>query len=250
MRQSFAVGFLVSAFAGALEVFASAPEWQGRLDAPEWPDVKPEYYDHSKDPACRVVGAYFKGKFVSALDDVSGQGKSGRKFMLRRRFDLKSVPAEAWLQGIADSSATFRINGREAMKAWYSYLTSRNRTFVKNVGKMLKAGRNELEIEYTVDATCDNAKRTFPGGAILELFVRYSDGSFERIDSDGLFESSSDGRCNGIMGVPITFLDKYNPEQFEIIGLDRYVEDNPRYGHRFTINGRETYARVLIKHKM
>ena len=30
---------------------------------------------------------------------------------------------------------------------------------------------------------------------------------------------SSSGRCNGIMGVPITFLDKYNPEQFEIIGI-------------------------------
>lgn len=26
-------------------------------------------------------------------------------------------------------------------------------------------------------------------------------------------------RCSGIMGVPITFLDKYNPEQFEIIGM-------------------------------
>ena len=27
------------------------------------------------------------------------------------------------------------------------------------------------------------------------------------------------GKCNGVMGVPITFLDKYNPEQFEILGL-------------------------------
>ena len=26
------------------------------------------------------------------------------------------------------------------------------------------------------------------------------------------------------MGVPITFLDKYNPEQVEIIGLDKYVK--------------------------
>lgn len=51
---------------------------------------------------------------------------------------------------------------------------------------------------------------------------------------------------DGVMGVPITFMDKYNPEQFEIIGLDRYVADNPHYGHRFTINGRETYARILI----
>ncbi|MCR4610979.1 MAG: adenine-specific methyltransferase EcoRI family protein, partial [Lachnospiraceae bacterium] len=58
-------------------------------------------------------------------------------------------------------------------------------------------------------------------------------------------ELSSDARCNGIMGVPITFLDKYNPDQFIIVGLDRYVADNPRYGHRFTICGRETYARIL-----
>ena len=35
--------------------------------------------------------------------------------------------------------------------------------------------------------------------------------------------------------------------QFEIVGLDRYVEDNPKYGHRFTINNKETYARILIK---
>jgi hypothetical protein len=52
------------------------------------------------------------------------------------------------------------------------------------------------------------------------------------------------------MGVPITFIDKYNPEQFEIIGLDRYIPDNPRYGRRFTIGGREKYARVLIKRKL
>lgn len=54
---------------------------------------------------------------------------------------------------------------------------------------------------------------------------------------------------DGVMGVPITFLDKYNPKQFEIIGIDRYVIDNPRYGHRFTINGKETYCRILIKRK-
>ncbi|MDR2593484.1 MAG: adenine-specific methyltransferase EcoRI family protein [Fibromonadaceae bacterium] len=54
---------------------------------------------------------------------------------------------------------------------------------------------------------------------------------------------------DGVMGVPITFLDKYNPQQFEIIGIDRYVEDNPNYGHRFKLNNKETYARLLIKKK-
>lgn len=53
----------------------------------------------------------------------------------------------------------------------------------------------------------------------------------------------------GVMGVPITFIERYNPKQFEIIGIDRYVEDNPNYGKRFTIGGQEKYARILIRNK-
>ena len=34
-------------------------------------------------------------------------------------------------------------------------------------------------------------------------------------------------KCNGIIGVPITFLDKFNPNQFEIIGSDGYTEFKP-----------------------
>lgn len=43
----------------------------------------------------------------------------------------------------------------------------------------------------------------------------------------------------GEMGVPITFLDKFNENQFEIIGIGRFV-----------INGKIKYFRILIKHKM
>ena len=52
---------------------------------------------------------------------------------------------------------------------------------------------------------------------------------------------------SGIMGVPVNFIEKWNPKQFIMLGIDRYVPDNPNYGHRFTINGKETYARLLIK---
>ena len=66
--------------------------------------------------------------------------------------------------------------------------------------------------------------------------------------SDCTRELLFEGRkCNGIMGAPITFLDKYNPEQFELIGIDRYIENNPKPGHRFTISGKETYARILLR---
>lgn len=55
---------------------------------------------------------------------------------------------------------------------------------------------------------------------------------------------------DGVMGVPITFLDKYCPDQFEIIGLDRYtVPKQFLVGGRVAINGKPTYARILIRNK-
>ena len=52
---------------------------------------------------------------------------------------------------------------------------------------------------------------------------------------------------DGIMGVPITFLDNYNPDQFEIVGLDRYIGKN---GDKdFTIKGKLLFRRILIKNK-
>ena len=53
----------------------------------------------------------------------------------------------------------------------------------------------------------------------------------------------------GKMGVPVSFLEKYNPNQFELLGIDRYMEDNPNYGKRFKINGKETFPRIIIKRK-
>ena len=54
----------------------------------------------------------------------------------------------------------------------------------------------------------------------------------------------------GLMGVPITFIDKYNPEQFEILGIDRVlVEEATGKVSRFRIDDKEIYARVIIKNK-
>ncbi len=64
---------------------------------------------------------------------------------------------------------------------------------------------------------------------------------------------------NGVMGVPISFLDKYNPDQFQITGFDYEVKQgllpalvNPKWKgklDRAYINGKRTYGRILIKHK-
>ena len=46
---------------------------------------------------------------------------------------------------------------------------------------------------------------------------------------------------DGDMGVPISFMDKYNPEQFDIIGL---LPEDKKY-----IGGKRIYFRILIKRK-
>lgn len=78
-----------------------------------------------------------------------------------------------------------------------------------------------------------------------ELYPQYD--NYPAINVDKTADIPLD--YDGIMGVPITFLDKYCPDQFEIVGLDRYVPDNPHYGHRFTLQGKETYARILIRRR-
>jgi hypothetical protein len=61
----------------------------------------------------------------------------------------------------------------------------------------------------------------------------------------------------GVMGVPISFLDKYCPEQFEIVSANDY-KSNMKVRDKLhglikdkdgAINGVPTYVRILIKHR-
>ena len=52
----------------------------------------------------------------------------------------------------------------------------------------------------------------------------------------------------GVMGVPITFLDKYNPDQFEILGLAnsaRWLD----YECYTVIDNKKIYNRILVRSK-
>ncbi len=63
----------------------------------------------------------------------------------------------------------------------------------------------------------------------------------------------------GVMGVPITFLTKHNPEQFEIVGFDYEIKQgllpellNKKWEGKIDrgyIKGKRLYARILIKNK-
>ena len=106
----------------------------------------------------------------------------------------------------------------------------------------------------------------------LVLYKRYSPekypayDNYDAINVDKIADIPMD--WDGVMGVPVTFLDKYNPDQFEIMGItasaDRYglktkkytVADAPNYSYLNSREGgvikvgdayRSTYRRLLVR---
>lgn len=53
----------------------------------------------------------------------------------------------------------------------------------------------------------------------------------------------------GVMGVPISFMDKYCPEQFEILGVANHGKDNEYDLFSPKINKTQIFKRILIKNK-
>ena len=106
----------------------------------------------------------------------------------------------------------------------------------------------------------------------LTLYKKYSPDEYPKYDNYDAIEVSkvSDIPCDydGVMGVPITFMDKYNPNQFKILGITQRNDDPYKIKHYTTeeyenandLNARaviiqksgipkSVYARILIKRK-
>lgn len=99
-----------------------------------------------------------------------------------------------------------------------------------------------------------NKKRTEP----LTLTATYAEGpnhreDYPKYDNYDAIEVSKckniPGDYDGVMGVPITFLDDYCPDQFEILHCSAYsLEENYGCGALY-VNESKKYARILIKRK-
>lgn len=93
----------------------------------------------------------------------------------------------------------------------------------------------------------------------LFLYKNYTPEEYPKYDNyDAInVDRTQDIPCDyfGFMGVPITFMDKYNPEQFDILGIMNTGEENkgiryPNTPHgRPVVNGVEKYLRILIRRK-
>jgi hypothetical protein len=105
----------------------------------------------------------------------------------------------------------------------------------------------------------DHTKRHEP----LDLYKKYNPEEYPKYDNydainvDKVCEIPLD--YDGVMGVPISFLDKYCPEQFEIVWTtdrggdgeleDLKVKDFDKSWDSAWINGQKVYKRIFIKHK-
>jgi len=70
--------------------------------------------------------------------------------------------------------------------------------------------------------------------------------NYEIINIDKIKEIPLD--YEGVMGVPITIIDKFNPNQFELLGLSNSARWIGYECYTF-INGRKIYNRIIIKNK-
>lgn len=87
----------------------------------------------------------------------------------------------------------------------------------------------------------------------LILYKHYTPEEYPKYDNyDAInVNTYTDIPCDydGIMGVPVTFLDKFNPEQFEIVAAMTTTKvDEYNYGYPY-IKGVKIYARILIRPK-
>lgn len=146
---------------------------------------------------------------------------------------------------------------------------------VDNYGTKWFGVKDNYDIATESRKKIENGKKFFSSGRIvwftnldtakrhqdLILCKKYSRAQYPKYDNydainvDRYTDIPMD--YDGAMGVPITFLDKYNPKQFEIVSSNdiRTNDDTPFKEHGLikdkdgTINGKPTYVRIVIKRK-
>lgn len=100
----------------------------------------------------------------------------------------------------------------------------------------------KAEVNACWYTNCDISKRHEK----MILWEQYDESKFPKYENYDAIEVSKTSYipCDyeGVMGVPITWLEKHNPDQFQIIGKAN-SNGAPR------INGKNLYTRILIRKK-
>jgi len=163
-----------------------------------------------------------------------------------------------WLgQSISSGDREFRVPDNYPLTAAGSRVDDSGQKFirVKGVRWFTNLDHGKRHQPIPLMTTADNIK--------FSKHKEVKDIGYQKYDNyDAIeipFTDSIPSDHKGVMGVPITFLDKFSPEQFEILGMAASAGYNPEIvgipflgqkDGRPIIEGRNTYARVFIKHKV
>jgi len=112
------------------------------------------------------------------------------------------------------------------------------RHFVRPDGSMFETARTFWYTNLNIAKRCEE----------FILYKKYTPKEYPKYDNYDAIEVSKAKDIpidyKGAMGVPITFLDKFNPEQFEIVKFRKGDDDRD-----LTINGKSPYFRIIIRRK-
>jgi len=150
------------------------------------------------------------------------------------------------------------------------------------IGASIHSGDREFRIPNDLETRSKNVRKDEEGNKYIKvpgvrwftnldfkqrhediiLYKKYNSEEFPTYDNYDAIEVSKTKNIpldfKGVMGVPISFLMKHNPEQFDILGLSAsagYNKDIVGIPFRGTkdarclVDGKNTYARIFIKNK-
>ncbi len=85
----------------------------------------------------------------------------------------------------------------------------------------------------------------------LPLTCRYCPEQYPKYDNANAInvDRRADIPCDfsGVMGVPVSFFERFCPDQFDVLGIDRQFTND---GRGVRINGRNVYTRIFIRKKL
>jgi hypothetical protein len=124
-------------------------------------------------------------------------------------------------------------------------ITTESRKKIVNGVKYFSMGR--ILWFTNLDTTKRHKKFNFYKKYTPEKYPKYD--NYDAIEVPKVSEIPAD--YDDAMGVPVTFVDKYNPEQFEIIGHVGSVGADGIYSfaNAIYLNGKKLFKRILIKKK-
>ena len=145
------------------------------------------------------------------------------------------------------------------------------------LGKSIHSGDREFEVPVSYPLNAAGCRETAEGKRFIKvkgvrwftnldyaerhedlvLYETYSPEKYPTYDNYAAINVNKTAEIpmdyNGVMGVPITFLDRYSPDQFEIIGITNHgdMAGIPfKNGNCFAeVGGKRMYVRIFIRRK-